>query len=313
MWKSITWNFSAKCLKAFETLKEAFTTAPALATFVLDALIIVETDASDYTIAAILSIEFPAGEIHPVAFHSRTLHAAELNYDTHDKELLAIFEAFTVWRHYLEGSAIPVQVFTDHKNLEYFGTTWTLTRRQARWSEFLSTFNLVIRFYPGKLGTKPDTLTRRWDIYPKEGESGYATMNLHNFRPIFMVEKLTESLRATYLEDSMLRTILVMDKENLRTDIRNSLKSDPIATVRLDKIIADPQGKPQWSVDDTGLLRLDNRIYVPDVQDLRLRVLQFRHDHPVSSHFGLNRALNLIHWDYTWPGLRTFITEYVNS
>jgi hypothetical protein len=126
-WKSITWNFSAECLKAFETLKEAFTTAPALATFVPDAPIIVETDASDYAIAAILSIEFPAGEIHPVAFHSRTLHAAELNYDTHDKELLAIFEAFTVWRHYLEGSAILVQVFTDHKNLEYFRTTRTLT------------------------------------------------------------------------------------------------------------------------------------------------------------------------------------------
>src|ERR1700731_2113789 len=60
---------------------------------------------SDYMIAAILSIEFPAGEIHPVAFHSWTLHAAELNYDTHNKELLSIFEAFTVWRHYLEGSA----------------------------------------------------------------------------------------------------------------------------------------------------------------------------------------------------------------
>src|SRR6202045_5282550 len=126
MQKSITWNFSAKCLKAFETLKEAFTTAPALATFVLDAPIIVETDALDYAIAAILLIKFPAGEIHPVTFHSKTLHAVELNYDTHNKELLAIFEAFTVWRHYLEGSVILVQVLTDHKNLEYFGTTRTL-------------------------------------------------------------------------------------------------------------------------------------------------------------------------------------------
>ena len=120
-----------------------------------------------------------------------------------------------VWRHYLEGSAIPVQVFTDHKNLEYFGTTWTLTRRQAWWSEFLFAFNLVIRFCPRKLGTKPDTLTRHWDVYPKEGESSYATMNPHNFRPIFMVEKLTESLRVTYLEDSVLRTVLVMDEEKL--------------------------------------------------------------------------------------------------
>src|SRR6202045_708946 len=104
-----------------------------------------------------------------------------------------------------------------------------------------------------------------------------------------------------------------MDEEKLRTDIRNSLRSDPIAAMRLDEVLADPQGKPRWSIDDTGLLRLDNRIYVPDVQDLRLRVLQYRHDHPVSGHFGLNRTLDLIRWDYTWPGLRTFVAEYVNS
>ena len=92
---------------------------------------IVETDASDYAIAAIFSIILPNGEIHPVAFHSCTLTTSELNYDTHDKELLAIFEAFKKWRHYLEGSASPVDVVTDHKNLKYFSTTKLLTRRQA--------------------------------------------------------------------------------------------------------------------------------------------------------------------------------------
>ena len=119
-----------------------------------------ETDASDYALAAILSIMTKDNEIHPVAFHSRTLSALELNYDVHDKELLAIFEAFKMWRHYLEGSASPIDVVTDHKNLEYFSTTKVLTRRQARWSEYLSQFNLVIRFRPGRLGTKPDALTR---------------------------------------------------------------------------------------------------------------------------------------------------------
>ena len=54
---------------------------------------IVKTDASNYAIAAIFSIILPNGEIHPVAFHSHTLTTSELNYDTHDKELLAIFEA----------------------------------------------------------------------------------------------------------------------------------------------------------------------------------------------------------------------------
>jgi hypothetical protein len=124
-----------------------------------DVPIVVETDASDYAIARILSIVCPDEELRPVAFYSRTLTAPELNYDTHDKELLAIFEAFRSWRHYLEGSAEPIDVVTDHKNLEYFATTKLLSRRQARWSEFLHQFNLVIRFRPGKLGAKPDSLT----------------------------------------------------------------------------------------------------------------------------------------------------------
>ena len=158
--KDTPWNFDENCRKAFNTLKQAFTSAPILMHWVLDAQLVVETDASDYALAAILSIVTKDNEVHPVAFHSRTFSAPELNYDVHDKELLAIFEAFKIWRHYLEGSASPIDVVTDYKNLEYFSTTKILTRRQARWSEYLSQFNLIIRFHPGRLGTKPDALTR---------------------------------------------------------------------------------------------------------------------------------------------------------
>jgi len=121
----------------------------------------VETNASDYTLAAILSIMTKDNEIHPIAFHSWTFSAPELNYDVHDKELLAIFEAFKIWQHYLEGSTSPIDVVMNYKNLEYFSTTKILICQQARWSEYLSQFNLIIHFHPGHLGTKPDTLTRR--------------------------------------------------------------------------------------------------------------------------------------------------------
>ena len=60
-----------------------------------------------------------------------------------------------------------------------------LTRRQARWSEYLCQFNMAIRFRPGKLGEKPDALTRRWDVYPKQGGSDYGKVNPQNFRPLF--------------------------------------------------------------------------------------------------------------------------------
>jgi len=158
--KDAPWNFSEDCQCSFNVLKHAFTTVPILTHFIPDTPIIVETDASDYAVAGILSITCADGEICPVAYYSRTLTAPELNYDTHDKELLAIFEAFRNWRHYLEGSASPIDVITDHKNLQYFSTSKVLSRWQAQWPEFLSQFNLVIHFRPGKLGAKPDALTR---------------------------------------------------------------------------------------------------------------------------------------------------------
>jgi len=103
----------------------------------VDAQLVMETNASDYALAAILSIMTKDNEIYPIAFHSKTFSALELNYNVHDKELLTIFEAFKIWRHYLERSALPINVVTDYKNLEYFLTTKILMRQQARWLEYL--------------------------------------------------------------------------------------------------------------------------------------------------------------------------------
>jgi len=176
--KDIPWKFDSSCQDAFNSLKKAFTSASILTHWIPDAQLIVETDASDYALAAILSVVNEDNEVHPVAFHSCTFTVAELNYNTHDKELLAIFEAFKIWWHYLEGPAYPINVVTDYKNLEYFSTTKVLTRRQARWSKYLSQFNLVIRFRSGCLGTKLDALTRRWNVYPKGGNTGYVSRSL---------------------------------------------------------------------------------------------------------------------------------------
>jgi len=178
----------------FKYLKTAFASTPILTHWIPDHPIIVETDASDYTLAAILSIELGNREIHLVAFHSRSFNPTELNYDVHDKELFAIFETFCIWHHYLDGSAIPVDVVTDHKNLEYFSTTKILNCRQARWVGYLCQFNLIIHFHRRKLGAKPDALTRRWDVYTKEAVNDYAKVNPHNFCPVFSQEQLSALL-----------------------------------------------------------------------------------------------------------------------
>ena len=212
-----------------------------------------------------------------------------------------------MWRHYLDGSSLPIDVVTDHKNLEYFATTKILNRRQARWSEFLCQFNLLIRFRPGKLGTKPDALTRRWDVYAKEGGNDYAKVNPHNFRPVFTQEQLSSSLRATSLIPLALRGSLIMDSEQLHDDIRKSYTSDPITSAHLTPT------SDKWTTSDEGLLLLNDRIYVPDVSDLRLRVLKYKHDHPLSGHFGQNKTLELIRREYVWPKMRMFIKDYCNS
>jgi hypothetical protein len=85
--KGQQWNFTKECRSAFNELKSTFNSAPILSHFILDAPLI---DASDYAIAGIISTITPDNDIHPIAFYSRTLRDAKLNYDTHDKELLAI-------------------------------------------------------------------------------------------------------------------------------------------------------------------------------------------------------------------------------
>ena len=118
------------------------------------------TDSSDYVNGGILSQKDDDGVLHPVAFYSKKLLPAECNYSIFDKELLAIIKCFEEWRPELEGSDIPVKVFSDHRGLEFFMTKKTLSRRQQPWAEFLSEFNFKIQYVTGKANAKADALTR---------------------------------------------------------------------------------------------------------------------------------------------------------
>ena len=116
---------------AFDLLKKAFTSAPILRHFDYDREIIVETDASNYVSAGILSQYDDGGVLHPVVFYSKKHSPVECNYEIYHKELLAIVWTFEEWRPHLEGLRHPIQVLSDHKNLEYFMSTKLLNCRQA--------------------------------------------------------------------------------------------------------------------------------------------------------------------------------------
>ena len=194
----------------------------------------------------------------------------------------------------------------DHKNLEYFSTTKVLIRRQARWSEYLSQFNLVIRFHPGRLSTKLDTFTRQWDVYPKRENTSYTTVNPHNFKPIFTQEQLAASVRAMVLLFPSLCAATVVDLDTLHQDILSALPGDPIATKHIST-------DSWWSMDPNGLLLLDNRIYVPSAGNLHTRVLQYNHDHILARHFGQNKTLELVCRRYSWPSLRADVQQFCKS
>jgi RNase H-like domain found in reverse transcriptase/Reverse transcriptase (RNA-dependent DNA polymerase) len=280
-WKNISWNFDESCKLAFLTLKQAFIFALVLTHYKPGCLLVVETDASDYALAAILSQVKSNREIHPVTYLSHTFSDTKLNYNTHDKELMAIYEAFKAWRHYLEGTKVPVDVVTDHKNLEYFCTTWILSRRQAQWSTFLSGFNMVIRFCPGCLRKKPNALTCQPDLYPKGKGKPYGTVNPQNCRPVFSSTQLSASLQATAMLLVALHGIFTMDIEELQKDILAAYDTDPaVQSFRAD---SDNSKYLCWSVDNVGFVWINQQILVPESRDLRLHVLQSFHDILVST------------------------------
>jgi hypothetical protein len=166
------WIWTDAMTKSFEKLKHCFTIVPILIHFDLNRECIVETDASDFALGGTLSQIAEDEKLHPNAFHSRKFSPAEINYEIHDKELLAIVDSFKAWQRYLEGSLHMFQVFTDHKNLEYFMTTKVLNRRQARWAQELAGVDFKIYYRKGTSNGKPDTLSRCPEYHPEKGGGG---------------------------------------------------------------------------------------------------------------------------------------------
>ncbi|KAG1962189.1 retrotransposable element [Pimephales promelas] len=156
------WSDSAQ--GAFDLLKNRFTSAPILITPDISKQFIVEVDASEVGVGAILSQRSLAdNKVHPCAFFSHRLSPSERNYDVGNRELLAIRLALGEWRQWLEGATIPFVVWTDHRNLEYIRSAKRLNARQARWALFFARFEFVISYRPGSKNTKPDALSRLFD------------------------------------------------------------------------------------------------------------------------------------------------------
>jgi len=173
---------------------------------------------SDFASGAILSQQLPGEEKwHLVAFYSKSLSPVERNYEIHDKEMLAIICALEEWRHFLEGATHPVEIWTDHKNLEYFMMAKKLNCRQARWSLHLARFDFLLHHRPGHTMGKPDALSRRAD----HGNGASDNDNIVLLRLEFLVVHALEGVELTGVEQKIL--------SNIRKGNWNGDQEEPIA------------------------------------------------------------------------------------
>jgi len=130
--KDVKWRWEGEEQTVFDELKKAFTTRPVLAAPDLDKEFRVEVDASNYATRGVLSMKCSDDLWRLVAFISKSLNDTERNYKIHNKEMLAIVRCLEAWRHFLEGTIVKFEIWTDHKNLEYFMKVQKLNRQQVR-------------------------------------------------------------------------------------------------------------------------------------------------------------------------------------
>ena len=180
--KKFLW--SSECQKAFEILKKSLCTAPILKHPDLSKKFYLQSDASDKAIGAILLQEHKE-ILCPIGYYSRKLNKSQLNYSTIEKEMFAIVQAIKKWESIVYGSKI--EIFTDHKSLEYIRTSPMKNRRVQYWSMYLTQFDYKIRHISGIKNFKADFLSRQENV-PKASEYDF----LHRMNAVQSKEDRSE-------------------------------------------------------------------------------------------------------------------------
>ena len=298
--KGTKFVWSAECDSAFSILKRRLTSAPVLMHPDNSKPFIVECDASNFAVGAVLSQHDSENRLHPVAFYSRSLNNAEVNYSITEKELLAIKDAFSTWRHLLLGAKFKIKVYTDHRNLLYTLGGKIGNQRQHRWHLFFQEYDFELIYRQGKKNGKPDSLSRRPD-YEKEDiedKPEFILDSKHINNTPCLLSVTTDFLKSIteYLKDDKLA-----DDLRIYFSPHNVSEGYPYKPFR----------KMNKFKIDNGLILYNNLIYIPE--KLRLDILTRYHDKPAAGHLGVKRTLELISRNFWWPKLEDDVRSFVNS
>ncbi|MBW0464692.1 hypothetical protein O181_004407 [Austropuccinia psidii MF-1] len=273
--KDSPFTFNEETLSQFQIINRAFTTAPIHSHFNPSLPTIVETDASEYSLGAVLSEVNDSGK-NPIAFDSCKLLPAELNYDIYDKESLGIVWALKRWRAFLLSLSNHVEFLTDHSSLQYFMS-----------SKFLTSC---------RLATLPDSLSRQENVYP-ESRVDFISKNPQNFQQVITQDGIQESRLFSYLADQIQKE--VWQDKDYKEIIKKLARGESVSDYSL-----EPQAK---------LLLFKDRVVVPRNEEIELNILLKHHDSPLDGHPGQEKTLKLIKRDFHWAGMNQFIKYYVSS
>ena len=329
VWGPDTWT--PACQEAFEGVKKALTEAPTLALpdFENPDGFELICDASNHGIGAVL-----LQKGRPIAFESKKLTDTEHRWTVGDQELWAVIHALKVYRCYLEG--IDFTIISDHHPLVHLQTQPSLSRRQARWAEYLQRFHFKWEHQPGRTNVA-DPLSRRpflasLRIHPariyKVGQSlpPPPERGRRERRPNVRLQPISEECPQVPLRDKDNKK----GKRHLPTSRRRSKLDDlPPPPVRQSEPVNDIftgisaayKADPWFSqAVNTNLLSYRDGIWyrgpqivVPAVDWIKKGILFELHDAPYSGHAGNRKTIAAVSERFWWPGLRREVRSYITA
>ena len=221
-----------------------------------------------------------------MVYISKSLNEAERNYEIHDKEMLAIIWCLEAWRHFLEGAKDQFEIWTDHKNLEYFIKAPKLNRRQARWLLYLSRFDFALKHVAGKSIGRADSLSRRVDWAERvERDNENQVILKREWIEVRAMEQLVEGP-----EEEIVKKIKeARDKDKEVIKAVEEMKKAEVKTLR----------DEEWQIEK-GLVLKKGRVYVLKDEKLRVEIIQLYHDMLIAGHGGQWKTVELVTRNYWW-------------
>ena len=294
--KTAIWQWESSQQDAYQQLKDTLLSDVFLLHPSNKKQFILETDASEFAWGAMLSQEDSKGRWRPVGCLSKGFADAETHYDTHDRELLAIIRALEAFRHWLTGTKYPITILTDHNNLRYFSTKQFLSPRQTQWMQFLTDFDIQIRYCPGRQSSVPDKLSRRANHIPNGDKPPEGQILLP---PSIYDDK---QQIATIISESL-------SSRNYGREIYLAQAGDPLILEFNQKTESDPPPLG-WKRYEELWTRY-GKIYIPPI--LQQDIFHKMHSKGQAAHPGVKGTTAIIGTDYYWPNLRDDVAEWIKN